>query len=157
MPCLCTEAWREKSWVTGRSVIFIAAGILANLRNLEISLTIENDTLQLCQGIFLSLLWFSAVIYIHPGTPMWLLERLSFLCQTKIPILLVKGSRFCSIGPDCAVWGFCAGFYFKSSLFYQLKDPFLNNKDRRCVAARWDVLNIFCKSCWVPQPCIFLT
>lgn len=39
--------------------------------------------------------------------------------------------------------------------FLQIKDPFLNNEDSRCVAARCDILNIFCKSGRDPQPCIF--
>lgn len=50
---------------------------------------------------------------------------------------------------------FFAGFYIKRSLFLQLKDPFLNNEDSRFVAVRCDTLNLFCKSCRVPQPCIF--
>lgn len=39
--------------------------------------------------------------------------------------------------------------------FPRLKDPFLNNDDGCCVAARCDVLNLFYKSCRVPEPCIF--
>lgn len=82
----------------------------------------------------------------------YLLKKKKWNIDSSFPVKNAA-AVFGSVG----VWWFCAQFPLKDHYMFTAIDPFSHNEDSHCVAARYYTVNLFCKPCMVPQPCIFDT